>query len=163
MGSFRRTGIGMNSSTPMRLNKKCTMAMLIAAEVFVCRMAAMNAVMVVPTLAPMMNGAACLRLTILFATMGTTTDVVIELERIAAVVSRPQEKDLNGLLKKKRLNTSGLLAFNKSDISLRKMSMDAKSRRIASTTRMKGLFTISMSQFVTNENPDQLCVSTLST
>ena len=119
--------------------------------------------MVVPTLAPIINGAACLRFTILLATIGTTTDVVIELDRIAAVVRRPQENDFSGLLKKKRLNTSGLLAFNRSEISLLKISIDAKRRRIASTTRTNGLFTASINQLVTNEKPDQLCVSIFST
>ena len=122
----------------------------------------MNAVMVVPTLAPMIKGAACLRFTILLATIGTTTDVVIELDLIAAVVSNPHEKDLNGLLKKKRLNVSGLFAFSRSDISFRKIRMDANNMRMANTNGIRGLLMASTSQVVTNENPDQLCASTFS-
>ncbi len=69
------------------------MAMLIAPDVFEFNKAAINAVIVVPIFAPIINGAACLRVTIFLATIGTTTDVVIVLERMAAVVSKPHEKD----------------------------------------------------------------------
>ena len=137
--------------------------MLTAADVFVWRMAAMNAVIVVPTLAPIIKGAACFRFTILLATIGTTTEVVIELERIAAVVINPHENDLIGLLKKNRLNASGLFAFNKLDISLRKIRIDTKSRTIASTTMRKGLSTTSISQVARKDRPNQLCCSKFST
>ncbi len=74
--------------------------MLIAA--LELNMAAMKAVMVVPTLAPIIKGAAARSLTTFFATRGTTRDVVIVLERMAAVVSNPHPNDFSGLLKKKR-------------------------------------------------------------
>jgi hypothetical protein len=64
------------------------------------KMAAINAVIVVPMLAPSMKGAAFLRLTMPFATKGTTSEVVIVLERIVAVVIRPQPNDLSRFLKK---------------------------------------------------------------
>ena len=71
------------------------MAILIALEVLEFNVAAIKAVMVVPTFAPIIKGAACFRFAIFLATIGTTTDVVIVLERMAAVVSSPQEKDFN--------------------------------------------------------------------
>ena len=89
------------------------MAMLIPLDVFEFNVAAIKAVMVVPILAPIINGAACFSVAIFFATMGTTTEVVMVLERIAAVVNNPQVKDFNGFLKKKRLKTSGDFAFKK--------------------------------------------------
>ena len=55
---------------------------------------AIKAVMVVPILAPKINAPACLSFIIFFATNGTTKDVVIVLERIAAVVTTPHPKDL---------------------------------------------------------------------
>ena len=79
----------------MKLKRKWAIAMLIALEVFEFKRAAMNAVMVVPILAPIIKGAACLSVTIFFATIGTTTEVVIVLDRMAAVVRSPHPKDLN--------------------------------------------------------------------
>ena len=76
------------------------MAILIAA--LELNMAAIKAVIVVPTLAPMTKGAAARSLTTYFATNGTTSEVVMVLERMAAVVSNPHPNDFNGLLKKKR-------------------------------------------------------------
>ena len=76
--------------------------MLMAA--FELKVLARNAVMVVPTLAPKINAPACLSLMTFFATNGTTNEVVTVLERIAAVVSNPHPKDLNGFLKKNLLN-----------------------------------------------------------
>ena len=95
IGNFRKTGMGKNKSTPMKLNRKCAMAMLIAPDVFEFNVTAMKAVIVVPMLAPIIKGAACFRLTIFFATIGTTTDVVMVLDRIAAVVTSPQPNDFN--------------------------------------------------------------------
>src|SRR4051812_36937219 len=97
-------------------------------------MAAMKAVTVVPTLAPIIKGAACFRFTTLLATMGTTTEVVIVLDRIAAVVSNPHEKDFNGLLKKNLLNTSGDFAFRRSEINILKIRIDENSKTIPKTT-----------------------------
>ena len=62
---------------------------------------AINAVTVVPMLAPNIKALACLSLIIFLATKGTTREVVIVLERIAAVVTSPQPNDLYGFLKKK--------------------------------------------------------------
>ena len=74
--------------------------MLIALDVFEFNVAAINAVIVVPILAPMINGAASFNVAIFLATMGTTTDVVMVLERIAAVVSSPHANDLSWILEK---------------------------------------------------------------
>ena len=109
----------------MQLNRKCTIAILRLSELFAYSSAAKNAVTVVPMFAPMMNGAACFSFTIFFATIGTTTEVVIVLDRIAAVVMRPHVKDFNGLLKKNLLKASGNRAFNKFEINLRKMRIEA--------------------------------------
>ena len=68
--------------------------MLIELNVLVYKVAAIKAVIVVPTLAPIINGAACRSVVIFFATMGTTIEVVTVLDRIAAVVTRPQVNDL---------------------------------------------------------------------
>ena len=76
------------------------MAMLMA--MFELTMAARNALMVVPMLAPRINGTALRSFTIFFATSGTTREVVTELDRIAAVVSTPHAKDFSGLRKKNR-------------------------------------------------------------
>ena len=69
--------------------------MLIPLDVFEFNVAAIKAVMVVPILAPIIKGEACFNVAIFFATMGTTTEVVIVLERIAAVVSNPHPNDFN--------------------------------------------------------------------
>ncbi len=69
--------------------------MLMALDVLEFNVAAINAVIVVPILAPIINGAASFNVAIFFATMGTTTEVVMVLERIAAVVSNPHAKDFS--------------------------------------------------------------------
>ena len=74
------------------------MAILMAA--LELKRAAMNAVMVVPIFAPRIKGKAEFILTIFFATNGTTSEVVIVLDRMAAVVNNPHPKDFSGLLKK---------------------------------------------------------------
>ena len=72
--------------------------MLMAA--FELNVLAMKAVVVVPILAPKINAPACLSLIIFLATKGTTNEVVMVLERMAAVVSNPHPNDLYGFLKK---------------------------------------------------------------
>ena len=133
--------------------------MLSPLEVFEYKNAAMKAVIVVPIFAPMMKGAACFSLTIFCATIGTTTEVVMVLDRIAAVVSRPHVKDFNGLLKKKRLKTSGDFAFSRLEISLLKIRMDAKSNASANEARKKGLRTFAIKKSVSGLNPTQKCVT----
>ena len=76
------------------------MAILIAA--FELKVAAINAVMVVPIFAPKINGTADFNFTTFFATSGTTKEVVTVLDRMAAVVSNPQVNDFNVFLKKNR-------------------------------------------------------------
>jgi len=75
------------------------MAMVIPPAVLEFSVAAIKAVMVVPMFAPIIKGAACLSVVIRLATMGTTTDVVMVLDRIAAVVSRPPQEGLELVLK----------------------------------------------------------------
>src|SRR5215510_7769588 len=113
--------------------------MLTALELLVFNVAEINAEMVVPTLAPIIKGAACLRVATFFATIGTTTDVVTVLERIAAVVTTPHPKDFNGFSKKKRLNASGDFAFSKSEMIFRKIKIELNSNTSAKNDRMKGL------------------------
>ena len=72
--------------------------MLMAA--FELKVLAINAVMVVPILAPKINALACLSFIIFLAASGTTSEVVTVLDRIAAVITKPQPNDLNGFLKK---------------------------------------------------------------
>jgi len=122
--------------------------MLIELKVLVYKVAAMKAVMVVPTLAPIINGAACRRLVIFFATRGTTIEVVTVLDRIAAVVTRPQANDLSWSLKKKRLKDSGDRAFIKKDMRRRNTIIDPNSSINANSARIKGLFTVSSKEFV---------------
>lgn len=62
--------------------------------------AAIKAVIVVPILAPRINGAASFKVTIFFATKGTTREVVMVLDRIVAVMISPHPKDFKRLLKK---------------------------------------------------------------
>src|SRR5262245_10499392 len=71
--------------------------------------------------APRINGTASSSFTTFLATIGTTSEVVTELERMAAVVSIPQPKDFSGLWKKNLWNLSG----------------DPKPRRFVSTSRKK--------------------------
>jgi hypothetical protein len=102
-----------------------------------------------------MNGAACLSLTIFFATIGTTTEVVMVLERIAAVVINPHKKDFNGLLKKNRLNISGFFAFKRSEINLRKIRMEEKSRANAKTAKKNALGIFAIKKLMMGLNPNQ--------
>ncbi len=131
------------------------MAILIALVVFEFNVAAIKAVTVVPIFAPMMNGAACFRLAIFFATMGTTTEVVMVLDRIAAVVRSPQAKDLNWFLKKNRLNTSGDFAFNKFEISLLKISIDENNKASESIAMKNGLGIFASKKSMIGANPTQ--------
>ena len=82
----------------MKLNRKWAIAILMAA--LELTMAARNALMVVPMFAPMMNGMALRRRTTFLATRGTTSEVVTVLERIAAVVRKPQPNDFQAFRKK---------------------------------------------------------------
>jgi hypothetical protein len=88
---------------------------------------------------------------------------VIVLERIAAVVNRPQEKDLSGFLKKKRLNVSGDLAFNKFDINRRKIRIEEKSNTSENEIRKKTLEMWSKRNRIRGANPIQKCEIVFST
>ena len=122
-GIFLKAGTGRKIKTPIPLNRKCAIAILTASGL-VFREAAIKAVTVVPMLAPMMKGTACLRLVIFFATIGTTTDVVMVLERIAAEVRRTQRKDFILFMKTNRLKANGDLANSKSEMSFRKIRIE---------------------------------------
>src|SRR5688572_30259963 len=99
----------------------------------------MIAVTVVPIFAPMIKGVASRSLAIFFATIGTTTDVVMVLDRMAAVVTRPHPKDFHGLKKKNRANASGDFAFNRSEINFRNSKIETKRITKAAVEIMKGL------------------------
>jgi hypothetical protein len=146
----------------MKLKRKCEIAMLIPLDVLEFNIAAMNAVIVVPTLAPMINGAASFKVAIFFATMGTTTDVVMVLDRIAAVVSSPHEKDLSGFVKKKRLNLSGDFAASRSEINLLKMRIEENKRPTAIMASKNGLSIVVNRKSIIGANPDQKCAATFS-
>ncbi len=70
------------------------MAILMPPLVLEWSAAAIKAVMVVPILAPKMNGAALRNVVTFLATSGTTKDVVMVLDRMAAVNTVPQANDL---------------------------------------------------------------------
>ena len=86
--------MGKNNSIPMKLNKKCAKAILMALGDLL--KAATKAVKVVPIFAPMINGNALRKETLSVATNGTINDVVTVLECMSAVVTMPQEKALIG-------------------------------------------------------------------
>lgn len=137
------------------------MAMLMAPVVFTLKNAAMNAVMVVPMFAPKMNGAALRSETIRWATMGTTTEMVIVLERIAAVVTVPQKKDFHAFLKKKRLKRSGELASSKPEINFLNSKMDAKRRMNESAASRKPFGIRATNPFTTGPNMYHFCENAL--
>lgn len=118
--------------------------------------------MVVPIFAPIMKGAAFRKETIFLATMGTTSDVVIVLDRIAAVVPSPHKKDLKSFRKKKRLKRSVELTSNNLEINFRKRIIDEKSKAKESTTSTKP-FRFSTRKSITGVNPSQKCEILFST
>lgn len=134
-----------------------------ASEVFEFNVAAINAVIVVPMFAPIIKGAACFRLTIFFATIGTTTEVVTVLERIAAVVTRPQKKDFNGFLKKKRLNISGDLTSSRLEINLLKIRIEENNNTSEMTIRRKAFEIFFSKKSIIGANPYQKCEIVFST
>jgi len=103
MGIFRIDFIGKNIKTPIMLNNRCAVAMLIAASFL--KIAAIKAVIVVPIFAPKINGNASLALMRPIATTGTNKEVVTELDCIDAVSNTPHKNDLNLFLK---INSSNL-------------------------------------------------------
>ena len=109
--------------------------MLMAVDALTFNSAAINAVIVVPMFAPKIKGAAFRSDTIFCATIGTTTDIVIVLERIAAVVTIPQKKDFQAFLKKNRLKRSGEVASNNPEINFRNNKIDVKSNMNANNAR----------------------------
>jgi len=68
------------------------------------KIAARSAVIVVPILAPTINGYTCFKLTLEVATSGTISEVAIELDCHDAVSNNPHPNDLSGLLKTKESN-----------------------------------------------------------
>src|SRR5690606_12212960 len=97
--------------------------MIMASRVVALSDTAIIAVIVVPTFAPIINGPAFLSETIFFATTGTMSDVVIVLERIAAVVVSPQKNDFQ-YPNKWRPSFLGSFTSRRSETSLRKASID---------------------------------------
>lgn len=128
------------------------MAMLKAPLVFVFNRAAMKAVMVVPMLAPKIKGAALRKETIRCATIGTTTEVVIVLDRMAAVVTVPQKNDFQSFLKKKRLNRSGELASNNLEISFLNNKIELNNNINATSASTKPLGMMVTTNSVTGPN-----------
>lgn len=131
--------------------------MLMAPTVFTLKNAAINAVMVVPRFAPSINGAALRNETIRWATMGTTTDVVIVLERMAAVVIVPQKNDFQAFLKKNRLKRSGELASSRPEINFRKTRIEVNSRMNDNAARRNPLGISRTSHSITGPNIYHFC------
>ena len=127
-----------------------------ALEVLAFNVAAIKAVMVVPILAPKMNGAALRNETIFCATIGTTTEVVMVLERMAAVVVIPQKNDFQEFLKKKRLNRSGELASKRSEINFLKRRIELNNKPKANKANTKPLGMEFTRKSIIGLNPDQL-------
>lgn len=137
--------------------------MLIAPVVLTLKKAAIKAVMVVPMLAPRMNGAALRSETIRCATIGTTTEVVIVLERIAAVVIVPQKKDFQAFLKKKRLKRSGELASNNPEINFLKTRIEVNNKMNDSEASRKPLGIMFTSHSTTGPKIYHFCEKELAT
>ena len=137
--------------------------MLIAPPVLTLKNAAMKAVMVVPMLAPNINGAALRSETIRCATIGTTTEVVIVLERMAAVVIVPQKNDFHAFLKKKRLKRSGELANRSPEINFRKTRIEVNSKMNDNAASRNPLGIISTSHPTTGPNIDHFGENELAT
>lgn len=129
--------------------------MLMALEELEFKIAAINAVIVVPMLAPRINGAAFFNETKRCATMGTTTDVVIVEERMAAVVVTPQKKEVNVFLKNSRLNRSGEFPRNKPEISFRKTRIEINNKTNDNSTSINPLPIKFTSTSTSILNPDQ--------
>jgi hypothetical protein len=88
---------GRKIRTPIKLNNTWATARLIAVSLL--SNPARRAVMVVPILAPIINGKTDERDTFRVATRGTIKEVVMEEDCTAPVSNNPQEKDFKGLLK----------------------------------------------------------------
>jgi len=97
------------------LKRKCASARLNAASFL--KSAANNAVIVVPKLAPKINGKPSSDFTFPTATIGTNNEVVTELDCIVAVIRVPQQNDLRVPLNRK-LSKSALDSTKKRIISL---------------------------------------------
>ena len=130
--------------------------MLMALAEFEFTVAAMKAVMVVPMLAPKMKGAAFLIDTIFFATNGTTTDVVMVEDRMAAVVVTPQKNAFNRFLKNKLLNRSGDPVSNNPEINFLKSRMEINTSANARMASINPFGIISEKKSIRILNPDHV-------
>ncbi len=137
--------------------------MLMAPVVLTLKKAAIKAVIVVPMLAPRIKGAALRSDTIRWATIGTTTEVVIVLDRIAAVVIVPQKKDFQAFLKKKRLKRSGELANNNPEINFLKTRIEVNNKMNDSEASRNPLGITSTSHPTTGPNIYHFCEKELAT
>ena len=134
-GTWRRPGNGRNNNTPNKLKVRCTKAMIRVSLARAYKRTAMNAVTVVPIFAPRMNGAAFLRETKFFATIGTTNEVVMVLDLIAPVSTTPHVKDFSGLSKKNLPKDSGCLTFSAFETIRRNKSIDRNNNPTAISTK----------------------------
>jgi hypothetical protein len=71
--------------------------------------------------------------------MGTTTEIVIVLDRIAAVVTAPQKNDFQAFLKKNLLKRSGDVASKSPEINFRNNKMEVNKSMNASNPRRNPL------------------------
>lgn len=130
------------------------MAILTAA--FDSNKTAIKAVIVVPILAPMINGVTLLKRIVFVATKGTTIEVVIELLCAAAVIPNPHANDLYGLSKMKLLIFSCDGPIISLEIMLDKNFIDPNRSPNAPMIPMKLLPIIDMAEF-----PSEFLVETL--
>lgn len=119
-------------------------------------MAAIKAVMVVPMFAPKIKGAAFFMETIRFATRGTTTEVVIVEDRMAAVVVTPQKNALSLFLKNRSLNFSGDRVSSNSEINFLKIRIDKNSKKNERIAKMKPFGMDSTRKSINVVKPDQV-------
>ena len=132
------------------------MAILMALDELEFKVAAIKAVIVVPMFAPKMKGAAFLRETTRLATNGTTADVVMVEDRIAAVVVTPKKNAFNRFLKNRSLNRSGEPVSNSPEINFLNRRIDVNSNAKESIARIKPLFITTTNQSIIILKPDHV-------
>src|SRR5690606_19230894 len=130
------------------------MAMLTASADCEWIIAAMKAVMVVPMFAPRINGTTSRNETTFFAAIGTTSEVVTVLDRIAAVVTSPQKNDLNGLTNTSLLNVSCNRLVRRLVMSLLKTMIEMKRSPKDRVTRRNTLAMLPTRKSITGPKTD---------
>ena len=126
MRSVRIMGIGMKITTPIRFIIRCVIAIFITRSLRT--IAAMKAVMVVPIFDPRIKGMILFSCILPVAAKGTTTEVVTELDWMAAVNNVPKRKDFGVFSNMNYFRCSCDAPISKREITLEKNLIDEKSR-----------------------------------